>query len=207
VSAIVNWVVSAGDSPFDHLVYQRSRSSIFPGPRRAHEPLATRPRSLTTRPWVKGSGEAASSAPSPTDGLTRYTNENGEPEPATTEPASFGPTSTFVRQADGGSFATPQELYAALQAAGLNCIDSAYGTRRTTQGEHIGATIGMGQCWTGVGNVKFETGPDSFRGMEVFARPRPTSAVFGRNWWINTSQDPEFAAAVKSALGGLVFPW
>jgi hypothetical protein len=122
--------------------------------------------------------------------------------PTTTTTTTAGPaetvtpTSTFIRQPDGGTFPNYWSLHLTLTNQGVDCTDPTEGTHPLA-----GKIL---QCWTGIGNVYLVVREDG-------SDPRQSwygtwhSAVFGQNWVLFTDEDPDFAATVKNAIGGEVY--
>ncbi|WP_248965769.1 hypothetical protein [Sphaerisporangium perillae] len=101
------------------------------------------------------------------------------------------PTSTFVRRADGGKFASPQELIDTLNELGVACGDAEFGTSRLNEP--------AGKCWSGSGNIYVNI-TKQMRLLLLNTRSRPV--VYGRNWVVLANEDPDFAVEVKNTIGG-----
>ncbi|MFC0866018.1 hypothetical protein ACFHYQ_27340 [Sphaerimonospora cavernae] len=113
------------------------------------------------------------------------------------------PASTFVRQADGGRFDSPEELIKTLNDLGMSCIDPQYSKFKASKSLYIY----KGTCWSGSGYIDVYTSVQriligDYEGDLHNGGGLP--GVRGQNWQVNTRRDYAFAAAVKNALGGQV---
>ncbi|GAA3843727.1 hypothetical protein GCM10022226_78380 [Sphaerisporangium flaviroseum] len=102
------------------------------------------------------------------------------------------PASAFERQLDGGSFADPEDIIRTLNDLGIPCTDAEYGSNRLNEPSAL--------CWSGNGNIYVNV-TQQLRLLRLNTRSRPV--VYGQNWVILASEDPDFAPQVKDAIGGV----
>jgi hypothetical protein len=102
------------------------------------------------------------------------------------------PSSTVVRQADGGWFDTPQDLIKVMNEVGIKCVDATYG-------HGMGSLDPLGTCWSGSGTIEVTVFPRQLGGGGQSIREY---LVLGQNWMINAKNDPNVAIAVKKLIGG-----
>ncbi|WP_248965639.1 hypothetical protein [Sphaerisporangium perillae] len=103
----------------------------------------------------------------------------------------------YQRQADGGTFASPQELLQTLDDLGAPCTDPAYGD----------ADIASVECWGGYDTVRFVTlkpGQSFWQGLLMVMRP-PAFRLQGQNWYMVADKDPDYGRQVKELIGGDTF--
>ncbi len=120
-------------------------------------------------------------------------------EPATPE-ETRQPTSTFVRQADGGTFQTPQDFIETMTSLGIECIDAQYG-----ESARFGNPLG--QCWTGTGMVTvILTASEGNMRLILLNTRNIHPRVFGENWILDAHEDASVAQQVKTLIGGTYLP-
>ncbi|MFC0863315.1 hypothetical protein ACFHYQ_13525 [Sphaerimonospora cavernae] len=106
---------------------------------------------------------------------------------------SDGSASTFVRQDDGGSFQSLQELLKTLEDLGAPCTDPKF----------IQMEVESALCWSGYANVRlYVEGPGQKLPRHALWANPPAFRVRGKNWYLRADGDPDYGRKVKSLLGG-----